>query len=145
MLLNLKLLLEQMQASKSSLADLERLNACLASFDDWTVAQFCKATEALMAETPRLPTAKSVNETVISSYLLGLTASRGDRAQLEATLSKMKADKQVRIGELDEIARRYVGGTNKYKNKADAYKDIKLTFEAHITATRRLDAPSNIF
>ena len=141
---SLKLLLEQLQASKSNLTDLERLNVCLASFDDWSVAQFCKATETLMAQKPAAKS-RPVNEAIVSSYAAELTASRGDRAQLEAILAKMKADKQVLIGELDEIARRFVGGTTKYKNKADAYKEIKLTFEAHIAAGRRLDAASEIF
>jgi len=57
----------------------------------------------------------------------------------------MRAEKGMRIGELNEIAQRYVSGTNRYKKKIDVYKDIKLRFEAHISGDRRLGAASENF
>ncbi|MBN9265724.1 MAG: hypothetical protein J0I75_14400, partial [Hyphomicrobium sp.] len=69
----------------------------------------------------------------------------GDRSNLESVLSEMKINKRVRAGEASEIAQRYVGGTSKYKSKADALKEIKLRFEASLRASQRLGAASEIY
>lgn len=139
-------MLEQLRVNKSLLNDFERLTSCLEPFDDLTVAQFCKKCEQLTADgASTKPRPAKLDDVAVSKYLDKLSACVDDRAQLESVLSTIKADKAVRIGELNEIARRYVGGTNRYRKKTDAYKDIKLRFESHIAATQRAAAASEIY
>jgi hypothetical protein len=72
-------------------------------------------------------------------------AAREERGGIEAALSDIQADKRIRIGEINAIAKRIVGGTNQYRKKGDAYRDIKLRLEAHIAAKHRTEASSDIF
>lgn len=134
-----------MQASKSAVADLNRFNTCLAQFDDLTVAQFCKACEQLTPKASPSPKATATNEGIVTAYLSKFQEAIGDRTKFDAVMAQLKADKSVRIGELSDIAQRYVGGTSKYSRKPDAYKEISLRFDAHLKAARRLDAASDIF
>ncbi|HKJ62875.1 MAG TPA: hypothetical protein VKA94_12935, partial [Hyphomicrobiales bacterium] len=78
-------------------------------------------------------------------YVEKLRSSKDNPDELGDLLSKMKTDKKVRMRELNAIAQQYVGGTSKYKNASEAYKEIQLRFDAHITGKRRLGAASEIF
>jgi hypothetical protein len=140
-------MLGQMQASKSALGDLDRLDKCLAQFDDLTVSQFCGNVERWASEKKPLgqKTTAALNESVVSEYTAKLVNSRADRAVFEDTLSRMTEDKAVRQLELSEIAKRFVGGKSKYATKPAALKDIRLRFEAHAAAERRVSAASDIF
>lgn len=139
-------MLAQAQASKSGLSDLQRLNACLAQFDELTVAQFCKNCDLLIGSREGSAAGRAtVNSDAVAAYLEKLSGCEGDRAQFQAVLAKLQADKQLRIGEISAIAQGYVGGTSKYKKKADAFKDISLRFDAHIAGAQRLAAAADIF
>lgn len=142
----LERLLEQAQTSKSTLSDIERFNACLAAFDNWTVADFCKHCERLAnLEKQSSKRDTQVNSDVVSDFVARFTATRSDRAGVEGLLSDMKADKRIRLAELNAIAHQVVGGTNRYLKKTDAYRDIKLRLDAHLAAERRSTAASEIF
>ena len=134
-----------MQASKSAVADLNRFIECLATFDDLSVAQFCKTCEQLKPTAPTSTKPAAIADALVDSYVTLLKDATGDRDKFNAVMTKLKADKSVRIAELSEIAQQFVGGTSKYTRKPDAYKEITLRFEAHLRAVKRLDAASDIF
>ncbi len=142
---NLEEMLARMQASKSALSELNRVNACLANFDELTVAEFCKKIDLLSQNVKTAPKHRQVNEELVGYYVSKLADSVKNRAQMEAVISEMKANTALKNGELGRIAANYVGSTKKYAKAADVYKDIRLRLEAHLAAIRRLDAASDIF
>lgn len=146
LLSTLESLLSQAQASKSAISDLQRLNTCLGQFDELSVAQFCKKCDLLIGSREEgAATRSTINEAAVTSYLNELSRCGSDRAQFEGVLAKLKADKNLRIGEINAIAQGYVGGTSKYKKKVDAFRDISLRFDAHMSGVQRLAASSEIF
>lgn len=139
-------MLTQAQASKSTQSELDRLVAALAACDGLTVAQFEKlVAEAMGKAPPPKKATKKLNEDLVSIYSGKLEAAGEDRASFEGAMSELMADKNLRIGEWSAIAKAYAGGTSAYKKKADAIKDIRLRFDAKLSATRRLEAQSDIF
>jgi hypothetical protein len=134
------------QANKSTLADLQRLSECLSQFDELTVSQFCKKCESINVQAgPPRKIPSSINEELAASYARSLSDALESQQNFDAVLSSIKGDKRVRLPELTIIAHKFVGGVNKYKKTAEALKDIKLRFEAHMAAQRRLNAASDIF
>lgn len=140
-------LLAQAQASKGTLGELTRFNTALVACDGLTVAQFERLVAEAMgkAPPPKKAAAKTLNEELVARYSGKLAAAGEDRARFEGAMSELMADKSVRISEWSAIAHAYVGGTSAYKKKADAIKDIRLRFDAKLSATRRLEAQSDIF
>ena len=138
-----------MQAKQSVLGDLKKVDACLSQFDQLTVTQFCKKCDSLAASQAGAargaPARPTVNQNAVASYVERLSSAGGDQAQFEGVLAEMKADKSLRLAEIGAIAQAFVGGTSKYSKKADAFKDISLRFDAHISGKQRLSAASDIF
>ena len=137
--------LAQAQASKSTRSELERFNAALAACEDLTVAEFEKLVADAMGKAPPKPAAKALNKDLVVAYREKVVAAGEDPASFEGVMSELSADKSVRIAELSAIAQAYVGGTSAYKKKADAIRDIRLRFASKRSATRRLEAQSDIF
>jgi hypothetical protein len=139
-------LLEQTRADSELLSDLARLNSWLAQFDKQDVSELC-GNVGVPESPPR--TAKSVasviDSALVDDYAASLAGLESDRSSLQDVLSQMKSDKRIRVAEASAIAQRYVGGTSKYKSKADAIKEIKLRFEAGLRAGQRLRAASDIY
>lgn len=139
-------LLEQTQADAELRLNLARLNSWLSHFDKLDVEEVCSSSGVPEAPSkPAKPARTQIDSAVVDDFSTKLADIGTDRSTLENLLSEMKADKRVRVGEASEIAQRYVGGTSKYKSKADALKEIKLRFEASLRAAQRLSAASEIY
>ena len=137
-------LLDETQADAELRMNLARLNAWLSQYDKLDVDEICSS-----SGTPATKSAKAANTQIdtatVDAFSVRLSALGSDRTNLERVLSEMKSDKRVRVAEASEIAQRYVGGTSKYKSKADALKEIKLRFEAGLRAAQRIGAASEIY
>lgn len=139
-------MLAQAQASRTTVAEIERFSALLEICDGLTVAQFEKlVSEAMGKAPPPKPAGKPINNDLVADYFGKLVAAGEDRAAFEGVMAGVMADTGIRTGELSAIARAYVGGSSAYKKKADAITDIRLCFEAKVSTTRRLRAQSDIF
>ena len=141
----LEQLLEQAAAKEDHRTGLNLLIKWLSQFDSQDVDVLCRSEGKPSPPPSRSKTSAEIDVTLVDSYVANLRQVMGDRPRFEAVMSQIKADKKLRIGELSEIAKCYVGGTNKYKSKADALKEIKLRFDAGMNAARRSDATSEIF
>lgn len=139
-------LLEEAQADAELRLNLAHLNSWLSQFDKLDVEEICKSSGVPETPTkPVKPPRTQIDSAVVDDFSAKLGDIGTDRSTLENLLSEMKADKRVRVGEASEIAQRYVGGTSKYKSKADALKEIKLRFDASLRAAQRLSAASEIY
>lgn len=138
-------LLEQTRADAELQSELKRLNMWLRQFDKLDVEELCSTSGVPNAPTRSTGTRAQIDSAIVDDFSAKLSAPENDRSRFEAILSDMKSDKRVRVAEASEIARRYVGGTSKYKSKTDALKEIKLRFEAGLRASQRLRAASEIY
>jgi hypothetical protein len=137
-------LLDDTQADAELRMNLARLNAWLSQFDKLDVDEVCSSTGAPPSKLAKAANTQS-NTEIVDEFSARLGGIGNVRADLERVLSEMKSDKRVRVSEASEIAQRYVGGTSKYKSKADALKEIKLRFEAGLRAAQRIGAASEIY
>lgn len=139
-------LLEEAQADAELRLNLSRLNSWLSQFDKLDVEEVCSSMGVPAAPANVTKAARAqIDTAIVDDFSVKLSELGSDRSSLESLLSEMKTNKRVRAGEASEIAQRYVGGTSKYKSKADALKDIKLRFEASLRASQRLSAASGIY
>lgn len=141
-LLSFEDVLARAQANTELQREFARLNVWLAQFDKLEVEEVCSGSPSPARPAPAR---SQIDGGIVESYLARLVGSAGSRPTFEQALSELKTDKRVRNIELNEIAQRYVGGTSKYKNKTDAFKEMKLRFEAGISAANRLKASAEIF
>ena len=137
-------LLDETQADAELRMNLARLNSWLSQFDKLDVDEVCSSTGAPHSKLAKAANTQS-NTEIVDEFSARLGGIGNVRADLERVLSEMKSDKRVRVSEASEIAQRYVGGTSKYKSKADALKEIKLRFEAGLRAAQRIGAASEIY
>ena len=137
-------LLDETQADAELRMNLARLNSWLSQFDKLGVDEVCSS-----AGVPPIKSTKTagtqIDTAIVDEFSTRLSGLGSERSNLECVLSEMKSDKRVRVAEASEIAQRYVGGTSKYKSKADALKEIKLRFEAGLRAAQRIGAASEIY
>ncbi len=129
-------LLEQVGGGTEHREALKQLNAWLARFNGIEASELNQL--SLSDGAPPAPRpSKQADSSLVTEYSDMFKAAAGDRARFELAFSQLRSDKRVRLAELNEIALRYVGGTSKYKSKADAMKEIKLRFDAGLNAAAR--------
>lgn len=145
LLLSFATTLKEAQASKATVSEIEKLIEGLGPVDELSITQLVKLLEKRDGTSKKAGAAKQVDEDVVSRYGDMLTKSRNDPSRFDIVFSELQTDKQVRLPEIDAIARQFVGGTRAYKKKADALKDIRLRFDAGLAAQRRREASSGIF
>lgn len=135
------------RAEKGALTDFKTFALTLSRFEQLSVQEFCRLCDQIDAGATRQvenhPAVQGPSAAV-EAYMQKLAVAQ-EKPAFEAVLAELRADKNLKTGDLSEIARRFVGGTSKYSKKADAYKAIELRFEAHRRAVNRLDAASGIF
>lgn len=136
--------LSEAQASKTTLAELEKLIDGLAPVDDLSISALVKSI-AEPSAAPKSVRPKQLNEDVVAHYSVRLSDARHDRDRFDAVFMELQSDKRVKVAEADAIARQFVGGTSAYKKRADALKDIRLRFDASVAGDRRREASSEIF
>jgi hypothetical protein len=127
----------QAAGAKTAEKDLKLLADALAVHAAQPVATFSAYVQAWLSEAAAKPKSRSKsaatksatsNEEAIASYLAALRNARIDRADFEAVLARLKADKSLKSPEVAEIARRYANSVTKYKSIAAAHADISSAF-----------------
>jgi hypothetical protein len=128
-------------------AALQTFSLMLADYQDLSVYEFClkareglqkkskakKAASAPKAKVAKAPKASAVSEPAIGRYLSELEQTKADSREFERVVNRMKKDREVRVGEAREIARRFTGSAQTYKSKPEAAKAI---LERQITDVR---------
>lgn len=136
-------------------ASLQAFCLLLADYQDLTVDEFCrKARDGLQKKTkpskaaspkPANAATHAVNEPAIGRYLGELEQTKADSRQFETVVTRMKKDKDVRIAEAREIARRFMGSSHPYKTKPEAAKAILQRQITDIRAAGKAKHISDIF
>jgi hypothetical protein len=159
----------QQGARGAEAASVEAFASMLADYGDLPVEEFCrKARDGLQkgakakkaagapATKPAKPTAKTpkpakpapspaVNEPAVARYSGELDRTRSDTRQFEQVVERLKKDKDIRIGEAREIARRFLGSTQSYKSKPEAAKAILQRQITDIRAEGKAERIGDIF
>jgi len=136
-------------------ASLQAFSLMLADYQDLTVDEFCrKARDGLQkkikpskASSPNLAKAATpaVNEPAIGCYLGELEQTKADSRQFETVVARMRKDKDVRIAEAREIAKRFMGKSHPYKTKPEAAKAILQRQITDVRAAGKANHISDIF
>jgi hypothetical protein len=119
-------------------AAFQALSMLLADYPDLCVDAFCvkareglqktskaeKAATAPKAKPATMPKSPAVSEPAISRYLSELERTKADSRQFETVVDRMKRDKEVRVVDAREIAKRFTGRSQSYKSKPEAAKAI---------------------
>jgi hypothetical protein len=150
-------------------AAVEAFASMLADFAELPVEEFCrkardglargakakKASGTAAAKHAKSAAAKpkpakpapsnAVSEPSVLRYSAELDRTRSDSRQFEAVVERMKKDKEVRIGEAREIARRFLGSTQSYKSKPEAAKAILQRQITDIRAEGKAERIADIF
>jgi hypothetical protein len=142
-------------------AAVEAFASMLAEYRELPVEEFCrkardglargakakKASGAVAAKPKPAKPAPSpaVNEPAVARYSGELDRTRSDSRQFELVVERMKKDKEVRIGEAREIARRFLGSTQSYKSKPEAAKAILQRQITDIRAEGKAEHIEDIF
>jgi len=135
-------------------AAFRELTALLADHPDLPVDVFClrvreglrkKPRKAAAAKPAKAAAASALNEPAIARYLGELRQTRTDTRQFERVVERMKKDKQVKLGEVREIARRFIGGSQSYKTKGDAVKAVLQRQMTDVRAEGKAEHIADIF
>jgi hypothetical protein len=141
-------------------SSVQAFSQLLADYEDLTVEEFCvkareglqkkakqkKATATKPAEPASANTVVSlVNESAIGRYIGELHDTKGDSRQFETVVARMKKDKDVRIAEAREIAKRFMGSSHPYKTKPEAAKAILQRQITDVRAAGKAEHISDIF
>jgi hypothetical protein len=128
--------------------ELKTFDRLLVDYADLSIDEFCsKARRGLKKKnTSNKPrSSASLNEIAIVRYLIELDRTKSDNHQFEQVVFRMKNDKQIRVGEAREIAKRFLGRSRIYKTKADIYKVILQRQIADVRATGKAERIADIF
>jgi len=137
-------------------AGLQALAALLADYPDVSVDEFClrardglqkkaKVKHAASEPAPKQINAAGADETVIVRYVSELEQTKFDSRQFEKVIDRMKKDKNVRIGEAREIAKRFTGSLRTQKTKADSLKAILQRQIEDVRTSGKLERIVDIF
>ena len=127
----------QAAGAKTAEKDLKVLAAALEVHAAESLESFIARMQVWLSEAAAKPKGRSKapatksatsNEEAIASYLATLRNAGIDRANFEAVLATLKADKSLKSPEVAEIARRYANTVTKYKSIAAAHADISSAF-----------------
>jgi hypothetical protein len=158
------------RVSGADAASVEAFASMLADYRELGIEEFCrkardglqkgakarKASGAAAAKSARPAAAKppkaakpaaspAVSEPAVARYSGELDRTRFDSRQFEAVVERLKKDKEVRIGEAREIARRFLGSTQSYKSKPEAAKAILQRQITDIRAEGKAERIADIF
>jgi hypothetical protein len=130
----------------------------LADYPDLDVEEFCRRArkglqEPAKAKTARAAPAKAarpaasaaLNEPAVARYAGELEQTKADSRQFEKVVERLKKDKEVRIAEAREIARRFLGPARSYKTKPEVAKAILQRQITDIRAEGKAERIADIF
>jgi hypothetical protein len=131
----------------------------LADYPDLDVEEFCKrargglekpakakkTTRGAPAKAARPAASPALNEAVVARYAGELEQTKADSRQFEKVVERLKKDKEVRIAEAREIARRFLGAARSYKTKPEAAKAILQRQITDIRAEGKAERIADIF
>jgi hypothetical protein len=114
------------------------ISSLLADYPDFSVEEFSvKARDGLKKKsngkkTASLPLVKAtkaaktvvLSEPAIGRYLGELEQTKFDSRQFEKVVDRMKKDREVKVSEAREIARRFTSSSQTYRTKPEAAKAI---------------------
>lgn len=140
-------------------AAFEAFSMLLADYQELSVDDFClKARASLLkkskpkktASVPKAKPAKAsktsdVSEPVVGRYLSELEQTKADSRAFEKVVDRMKKDKEVRVGEAREIAKRFTGSSQSYKSKPEAAKAILQRQITDVRAEGKAEHIADIF
>jgi hypothetical protein len=136
-------------AKSGDLADLKRLTEALASFDDLSVAAFCKQLGDLTSDGASRPRAKAVatsrlDESLVARFVSALSSEDLDYAALQSTLGELSNEKKAKVPELSAIASQLAGADGKF-NKKTALEKIEAVVRRRLDTRRRMEGTSGVF
>jgi hypothetical protein len=119
-------------------AGFQALAQLLADYPDLRADEFCakaraglqkkskakKAARTPTAKTARTAKTASINELAIGRYVGELEQTKTDSRQFETVVGRMKKDREVKVGEAREIAKRFTGSSQSFTTKPQAAKAI---------------------
>jgi hypothetical protein len=138
-------------AKSGDLADLKRFTEALASFDDLSVAAFCKQLGSLSADGAAAPApraksaAKSkLDEALVAQFVSAFSSEALDYGALQSTLAELRVDNRAKVPELSAIASQLAGADGKY-NKKTAMEKIEAVVRRRLDTRRRMEGTSGVF
>jgi hypothetical protein len=143
-------MLSDWEPKKAALQDLQRLIDLLGPHEELTVATFCQRAERGFGgddvSTPRRskPSGQA-DERTVNLYLEKFETARTNRAAFMASVSELKADKSLKLRDLQAIAHRLTGADENYRTKNNVFDAITAWADRRFEAERRLQETSGIF
>jgi hypothetical protein len=143
----------------SAPASLQAFFLMLADYQHLSVDEFClKARDGLQKKsklkkagsTPKAkiinaPKTSVVSEPVIDRYLSELEQTKVDSRQFEKVVERLKKDKEIRVGEAREIAKRFTNSSQTYKSKPEAARAILQRQITDVRAAGKAEHIEDIF
>lgn len=119
----------------------------LSKYDDLNVREFCSRVHLKSAPKKKAKTAKpkSFNQDAVCRHLGELKLTRQDNRAFEAAIERVKADRQMRVDEVRELARRFLGQGESYKTKAAAIAAMLDRQIADVRASQRRGRIEELF
>jgi predicted DNA-binding transcriptional regulator YafY len=136
-------------AKAGEIAELKRFTDALASFDNMSVAAFCKQLGGMTSDGTTTPRAevrakKKLDEGLVDQYVAAFGSEALDYATLQSTLADLSADTKAKVPELSAIASRLAGAERKY-NKSKALEKIEAVVRRRLDTRRRMEGTSGVF
>jgi hypothetical protein len=136
----------RLDESKCALRAFDEL---LCDHDELAIEDFCARAKITLRKSARgaktAATSASLNELAIGRYVRELDSTKLDAPQFENVLNRIKADRQIRSGEAQEIANRFLGVARAYKTKADTFKAILQRQITDLRKANKMDQIADIF
>lgn len=125
--------------------DAKALDALLTESSALSIEEFCTQARAGLKKRKASKAAASFNELAVVRYVNELESTRSESLVFEKVVTRMKGDKAVKIPEAREIAKRFLGGSQTYKSKADAFKSILQRQITDVRAAGKIGRIADIF
>jgi len=123
----------------SELKDLEGLMEALQTRDDQSVAELSQdLTLGKIERRPSISKKQVADEKIVQTYVAELRNSELDRLSAIAIMSRMKADKKLRVAELNAISNSLFGTSETISAKPEAIRSIEAWLQRRFDTVRRL-------
>jgi hypothetical protein len=128
----------------SSVDELQRFADQLSIFDEITVDELCRKLALDPSSIPE-PTNKSRQSARVAGYADRLQQGSGDRLQFLSLMSKLRADKEMRVGEMNDLVTSLTKVPTKLKNKKAGLEAIEAWSQRKLDTQRRLGSTEDLF
>ena len=128
----------------SPAASIRRVLELVEASDARTVEQLAAELRERRARPKRPAAANTVRTTVVTSHIDALRAAGLDQGAFDGALADLQSDRQVRVAELKEIVRAYVGGAV-FKTKKAGFEAIRGKFRDRRLASSEREASKKAF